>query len=109
MSDKYGTIATGLCISRIDKTGRADYSQFRGLQCAHKNNDYTRGLHEAVEQKMICELNLVFSPEYPSVSTALVTAELLEAVDTCEHNCPTNKTMHALDPKTIPTHCILGS
>lgn len=37
---------------------------------------------------MICDLNLVLSPEYPNVSTALVIAVLVKAIDAPGHNCP---------------------
>lgn len=42
---------------------------------------------------MICNLNLVLSPEYPSVSTALVIAMLAKAIDACGHNG--NKTFYS--------------
>ncbi len=48
--------------SRIDLTGRTDYSQFRGLQRAHRNNGWNRGWREAAEQKTMCDLNLVLEP-----------------------------------------------
>lgn len=59
-----------------------------------------------MEQKMICDLNLVSSPKYPSVSTASVTAGLARATDAHGHNCPTDKTFFSLDLKTT-THSAL--
>lgn len=55
---------------------------------------------------MICDLNLVSSPKYPSVSTASVTAGLAAATDAHGHNCPTDKTSFSLDLKTT-THSAL--
>lgn len=55
---------------------------------------------------MICDLNLVSNPKYPSVSTASVTAGLARATDAHGHNCPTDKTFFSLDLKT---HNALGA
>lgn len=60
-----------------------------------------------MEQKMICDLNLVLSPKYPSVSAASVTAGLVKATDAHGHNCPADKTFYSLDLKTTTTHSVL--
>ena len=56
---------------------------------------------------MIRDLNLVLSPKYPSVSTASVTAGLVNAADARGHNCPNEKTFYSLDLKTTTTHSVL--
>lgn len=59
---------------------------------------------------MIRDLNLVLSPKYPSVSTASVTAGLVNATDAHRHKCPTEKTFYSLDLKTTTTtHSVLGA
>lgn len=55
---------------------------------------------------MICDLNLVSNPKYPSVSTASVTAGLARATDAHGHNCPTDKTFFSLGLKAT-THSVL--
>lgn len=60
-----------------------------------------------MEQKMICDLNLVLSPKYPSVSTASVTTGLVNATNAHGHNCPTEKTFYSLDLKTTTTRSVL--
>lgn len=56
---------------------------------------------------MIHDLNLVLGPKYPSVSTASVTAGLVNATDAHGHNCPNEKTFYSLDLKTTTTHSVL--
>lgn len=86
--------------SRIDQTIEADYSQFRGLQCAHRNNHQNWASWEVVKQKPIHDLNLVVSPEYHHFLTALVIAVWAKVTNAWGHSCPQIK---------LCTHCTLSS